>query len=1367
MFDVFLSHNGHDKLAVEVLAARLRTEASLRPFLDEWHLVPGEQWQPGLEQALADSASVAVFFGPSGISTWHSEEARLALSQAACTHDERRVIPVLLPGGEPKDVTGFLSLRTWVDFRAGLDDEAAFQRLVAGIKGQAPEGDGYQLPDEPAPYRGLLPFGQADARFFFGRDAEIQLVCDKLTRHPFVAVVGASGVGKSSLVLGGVLPRLRASAAGAGPHLRIRTMTPGGEPLRALADQLATLVPPEARLATADALTHRLATNTNGLRSAVATLMAETPGPLLLVVDQLEELFTYGTRGSISQEAEAFLSHLADAAGKGRGPLQVIVTLRADFFERCLRVPLLRALLQDHQVLLGGMRPEALREAIIRPAQAVGAFLEKGLLSAILKDVSQEPGALPLLEHALYELWRARNGAWLTLSAYDASGGVGGALQRRAQATYEALDDEARELTRKLFLRLTAVGEGSVGVRRRIARGELAFPATPPEQVEHVLQVLSGPEARLIVADADTVEVAHEALIQQWPMLHRWVAENGRSLCIHRQLTEASNAWAEHPRDSSYLYTGSRLLEAEELFAGSPGALNQRERDFLEAGLARRDGEQRAQERQRQEELERARQLAQEAEARRRAESERTKAARRATRRLRGLALVLVVAAVGSFSFWRQAQRQRDSALSRELMANAVLGLKEDPQRSLLLIQEAHRRSPTEHVTRAFSSWLLEPGLLVLRDSTHAIAEARFSPDGTRILTASEDGTARLWDASSGQALTTFSGHTGPLEEAHFGPGGTRILTASQDGTARLWDADGGLLLTLSGHTGPVDKARFSPDSSRIVTASQDGTARIWSAASGQSLATLSGHVDPVSDATFSPDGGRVLTVGEEGAARLWDAASGRLLVTLLRHSSPVRIARLSPDGTRVVTASRDGTARLWDAASGRLRATLRGHTSTLLDAGFSPDGTHVVTASEDGTARLWEVASGRPLITLSGHTSTVWEASFSPDGTRVITASRDGSARIWDVASGQAVLTFWGHTGEVWEASFSPDGTRVVTASEDGTARVWDARGKVSTTLPGNRVDFSPDGARAVTVSRDGTARTWDVASGRPLVTFSGHTGEVWDAGFSPDGARIATVSVDGTARTWDVASGRPLVTFVGHTGEVWDAGFSPDGARIATSGEDGTARLWDTASGRLLATFVGHTQRVWSASFSPDGVRIATASADGTARIWDAASGQPLVTLSGHTGEVWDVNFSPDGTRVVTTSRDGTARIWDTVSGRCLSTLSRQAGPMEDAMFSLDGTRVITTSSDDVPRVWDASSGQLLGALLGETQVPWRARLSPGGRRIFTITDNGTVQLWTNQLGMPVEVQLSRWKAHRELTCEERKKYLHEKRSCAMPKA
>jgi WD40 repeat protein len=1369
MFDVFLSHNSQDKVSVEALAERLKSEAGLQPFLDKWHLVPGTMWQSYLEEALAKSQSVAVFFGPSGVSPWHNEEVRVALANAVQTRDEYRIIPVLLPGAKSEDLTGFLAQRTWVDFRTGLDDAAAFKRLVAGIKGSAPEDDTFQLPDEPAPYRGLLPFGKRHARFFFGREMEVQAVLAKVAQAPFLAVVGASGVGKSSLVLGGALPRLEASGMGDGAPLHIRTMTPGGRPLRGLADQLATLGPPEARLATADALRERLASQGNAFRTAVATLTADQPGTFLLVVDQLEELFTYAPEGGLSKSAMAFLGNLQDAVEQGRGAIRVIVTLRVDFFERCLRLPALRALLQDHEVLLGGMSPEGLRDAITRPAQAVGAFLEKGLVRAILKDVSQEPGSLPLLEHALYELWRARSGAWLTLSAYEASGGVAGALQRRAQACYEALSAAQREIAKRIFLRLTALGEGTPDTRRRIVYRELRFPETPAQQVEHVLQALSGPEARLIIVHEETVEVAHEVLIQEWSTLRGWLDENRRVLSIHRRLTDATNEWTEHQRDSSYLYTGSRLLEAEECFSGNPEPLNDRERDFLEASVARRDEEKHAEERHRQAEIEHTRQLAREADARRQAEAARARVARRATRRLRVLVVVLAVGAVGIFSFWKQAQRERDAALSRELTANALMGLKEDPQRSLLLIQAAYRIAPTEHVARALSAWQLEPARLVVRDTTHLVSRAVFHPDGSRISASNSDGTARIWDVASGRPLVTLRGHTATVVSVRFDSAGSRAVTASQDGTARIWDvASGKLLATLSGHTDAVWDARFSPDGARIITASRDGTVRTWDAASGRLLLILTRRLEESGFAMFSPDSTRAVTAGSDGTVRIRDAASGRLLVTLTGHSGAVLEARFNPEGTRIVTAGEDGTARLWNAASGRLLATLSGHTKEVEGATFSPDGTRIVTASMDGTARLWNAASGRPLVTLVGHTGPVVGAGFRPDGARVVTASDDGTARIWDAASGVLLTTLVGHTDALQGASFSPDGMSIVTSSLDGTARLWDASGKTSTTLPGIVADFSPEGTRAVTASPEGTARLWDTASGRPLVTLSeqtlsGHPGSVVGVTFSPDGTQVVTASQDGTARLWDAASGRLLVTFSGHTAAVWGARFSPDGARVATASLDGTARLWDAASGKLLVTLSGHTGEVWGARFSPDGARVATGSMDGTARLWDAASGRLLVTLSGHTGPVLDASFSPDGTRIATASLDGTARLWDAASGRLLVTLSGQTiGPVAEARFSADGTRVITTYRQDTPCLWDAASGRLLARPFGESSLLRGARLSPDGSRLFTPNGNGTIRIWTHRLWEPLEAQLSNWSAGRDLTCEEHALYLHEKREC-----
>ena len=362
-------------------------------------------------------------------------------------------------------------------------------------------------------------------------------------------------------------------------------------------------------------------------------------------------------------------------------------------------------------------------------------------------------------------------------------------------------------------------------------------------------------------------------------------------------------------------------------------------------------------------------------------------------------------------------------------------------------------------------------------------------------------------------------GHQGPVQSACFSPDGARVVTASYDRTARLWDAATGQeLAALHGHEGRVESASFSPDGARIVTASWDCTARMWNAATGQELAALRGHEDRVWSARFSPDGARIVTASYDRTARIWDAATRQELAALHGHENWVWSACFSPDGARVVTASDDRTARLWDAATAQELAALRGHEGPVLSACFSPDGARIVTASYDRTARLWDAATGQELVALRGHQDAVQSACFSPDGARIVTASDDRTARLWDAATGQELSALRGHEGPVQSACFSPDGARIVTAADDRTAWLWDAAiGQGLAALPGHEdrvwsARFSPDGARIVTASDDRTARLWDAATGRELAALRGHKGRVLSACFSPDGARIVTAST--TAR-------------------------------------------------------------------------------------------------------------------------------------------------------------------------------------------------------------------------------------------------------------
>jgi WD40 repeat protein len=428
----------------------------------------------------------------------------------------------------------------------------------------------------------------------------------------------------------------------------------------------------------------------------------------------------------------------------------------------------------------------------------------------------------------------------------------------------------------------------------------------------------------------------------------------------------------------------------------------------------------------------------------------------------------------------------------------------------------------------------------VLRGHTSAVLSVSFSPDGTRIITGSYDGTLRLWDAGTGEPIgEPLRGHTGSVWSVSFSPDGTHIVTGSSDKTVRLWDAGTREAVgdPLRGHTSSVWSVSFSPDGTRIVTGSRDKTVRLWDAGTGEPVGEpLRGHTGSVSSVLFSPDGTRIVTGSDDKTARLWDAGTREPIGKPLRgHTSSVRSVSFSPDGTRIVTGSSDHTVRLWNAETGEpVGEPLRGHTGSVMSASFSPDGTRIVTGSYDGTAWLWDAGTGEPIgEPLRGHTDSVLSISFSPDGTRIVTGSDDKTVRLWDAGMGEPIgEPLRGHTSSVRSVSFSPDGTRIVTISGDNTIWLWDAGRGEPVGEPLRRhtdsamsASFSPDGTRIVTGSYDGTVRLWDAGTGEPIgEPLRGHTGVVWSVSFSPDGTRIVTGSDDKTVRLWDAVMRQPL---------------------------------------------------------------------------------------------------------------------------------------------------------------------------------------------------------------------------------------------------
>lgn len=582
-YDVYLSHNAADGPAVTAIGRRLRADG-IRPWLAAWSLVPGTPWQEAVEDALTRSASVAVFVGPAGLRAWHNEELRISLDRAVRERDDMRVIPVLLPGADVAAVPPSLSRRGAVQFDA-LDDVAAYARLRAGILGQPPDDVPVALPDTPAPYPGLPAFTPQQAGLFFGRAEEAEKLFELVRDSPLTTVVGASGSGKSSLVMAGLLPRLAADWT-------TLILTPGARPLRALADHVATLAPAADRVRVADDLERRIETRDDGLATWLSATLAGRPeiGTLLLVVDQTEELFTnmVGPAESVRRQQRRFVVNLKLAAGALGARLRVLLVLRADFTGHWLEVPAVPAHPAAAQLLLRPPSQESLREAIVRPAQQVGALLEKGLVGRLIDEMAGQPGALPLLQFTLSQLWQQRHGIWLTHAAYESLGGLSGALDRRATAIFDQLSASQQHLAHHLFVRLVTMAEQVTYTRRRVRREELDLPGVAPADVDSLIAVLSSSDVRLIAAGADSIELAHEALIERWEKLRTWLATEHKELLALRRLTDAAQEWQGSRRNRSYLLRGERLAAAERLAAENPGELNRVELAFLAASRAAR-----------------------------------------------------------------------------------------------------------------------------------------------------------------------------------------------------------------------------------------------------------------------------------------------------------------------------------------------------------------------------------------------------------------------------------------------------------------------------------------------------------------------------------------------------------------------------------------------------------------------------------------------------------------------------------------------------------------------------------------------------------------------------------------------------------
>ena len=1139
------------------------------------------------------------------------------------------------------------------------------------------------------PYKGLNYFDESDADLFVGREVLTtklvervlsMTVRDSFEKRRFLAIVGASGSGKSSLVRAGLIPALRWNKQSADWHVYI--FTPTVHPLESLAT---SLTHESGSMITTTTLMDDLARESRSLQLFVKQrLQAENHAHVLLIVDQFEELFALCR---LEAERFAFINNLLTTASEAAGQITIVVTLRADFYAHCANYPELREALAKNQEYIGAMNKEELCRAIEEPARRGRWELEPGLVDLLLHDVGQEPGALPLLSHALLETWQRRRGRILTLSGYASSGGVRGAIAETAETVFADQFTQAQQaIARRIFLRLTELSDetSTADTRRRAKLNELILKPEERIATQAVLKALA--DARLITTSEDFAEVAHEALIREWPTLRNWLEDNREGLRLHRQLTEATQEWMDQDRAQDLLYRGARLAQAREYAASHEEELNLSEREFIAASTDHSEREIAERELQRQRELDSIRKLA---------ETEKQSAIRLKIRNRVitsiGILAILLAVVANIFRVHSQADFTRSEAQRLALEANNLMLNNGDSSLVALLSIRSLKMQYTPAGDAVLTSLTgFETPPREFKGHTDFIYGVAISPDGTYLATGSVDQTIRLWDIATGKTVGILKGHTNAIEAVVFSPDGKTLLSSSDDGTARLWDVTTGQTIRVFSTSTVMGYAAFSPDGNFFVAAYADATGRIWDVTTGKTVHILTGHTKGLARVAYSPDGNYVLTGSGDDTARLWDTATGQQVQVFPGHTHGVSAVAFSPDGKYIATGD-DPMVRLWDIATGQVVRDFSGHQAWVSGIRFSPDGQFLLTGSGDRTARLWDVATGQLIRILGGNTAVVQDVTFSPDGRLAVTAGDDKIAKVWSLQTFPGGMQFAGHNGRIWQASFSPDGKKIVTANEDFTARVWDVvtgqtlSGLSGHTAPVRGAIFSPDGKMVLTTSEDTTARLWDVTSGKELRRFAGHMDTVYRAAFSPDGTYLITTGWDGTARVWDTQSGKTLLIYRGQSpSPVNRIAFSPNGKTVVTSSDDGTARLWDPLTCQDLMVFKGHTDIATGVAFSPEGKYLVTSSRDSSVRLWGVATGKELRRFTGHIGYVYGAAFSPDGKYILSGGADGTARLWDVKTGKEVRRFTGHTDEVREVNFSPDGKYILTASNDGTARLW-----------------------------------------------------------------------------------
>ena len=1178
-----------------------------------------------------------------------------------------------------------LKMLECLDATDGTKQQKAIQRICENF--QKPVPTLVEIPD--CPYPGMVPFKPEDSDRFFGRQREVNDLIQHLRLYPFLAVIGASGSGKSSLVFAGLIPQLQKTHLLGKEKWQIYSMRPGTTPITTLTATLG------CDLTSAEAITTKFKLSQKSL----------------LVIDQFEEIFTLSP-----QDVTPFQEILLNLYKQPN--FYVVLTVRADFYPQLMESTCFWREIKAHRYEVLPLDQMGLQEAILKPAEQAKVFIEGTLLERLITTAAKEPGVLPLLQETLVLLWEKIERRYLPLRAYEALVlsyynavsttnnkliGIQVALAQRADAAIADLTDEQQIIARRVFLRLIQFGEGRADTRRQESVEALKARGDNDQIFEETLRYLADRRLLTLSGKEDKtrkVDISHEILISSWPQLQDWIIQRREAEQTRRRLIAKVKEWERLGKGKGGLLDEFEIVEAQRWLDSSDAEELGSDDKLLaltEVSKTAIESEQRREIEAQERELALIRERLEQEKI---ANENKQKALKAEKSKNRVLAISLVLAMGLTATAVNQAIKSRIKTI--DALSSSAESLFNNHQKLDALINAVKagrllKNTPLVPLDSRINTItvlrkVIDESLIINRLEGHTdwVSSISFSPDEQMIASSSADNKIMLWDGQ-GVYIKTLSGHDDKIYRVTFNPyDGQTLASASADKTVKIWSSNGELLHTLKGHTDQVSDVAFSPNGQIIVSSSSDKTVKIWTA-TGELKKTLKRHTLPVQSVIFSRKGDIFASCSEDKTIKIWDTQG------TLRQSIPtneiIYSISFSPDGQTIASVGTDKTIKLWNL-KGKLRKTFpMKHQDIILAVSFSPDGKKIASASVDGTVNIW-TSEGALLKRLQGHTDQVVSLSFNPSGTKLASTSRDKTVLIWNLMANSPTI-LKGHEDIISNVAFSHNGKMIVSASKDKTIKLWTPQGELLKTLKGHQdfvrmALFSPNDKLIASASQDGTVKLWNVNDGKIRQTLpqDSKLDKFMSISFSPDGHKLVAASVNNVVKLWNLKNSKISQNFP-HNDKVWSVTFSPNNNLFASSTVDREIKIWRTDGTLVESIQDAHTQDITRVTFSPDGRMIASASKDGDIKIWKA-DGTSINTLKGHKDWVLDVQFSPDGQIIASASSDNTIKLWN-LKGELLATLPDK-NDIFTVAFSPDGQLLASGGFDKTVTLWNLNLDDLL---------------------------------------------------------------------------